>query len=191
MMAHTVHGRNLLLSSSGIYTGAIDVALSHHERIDGHGYPRQLAGNSISRYSKIIAIVDAYDAMTADRCYQSARTSTEAIKIIYKERGQHFDEQLALKFLQTVGLYPAGSIVELHSGEVGMVIEANPRLRHLPRIVMLRDHNKEPVAKEVMVDLSLIEKGELSKDYLIKQVWKDKTFGITLKNYLERGLFMS
>lgn len=191
MMAHTVHGRNLLLSSSGIYTGAIDVALSHHERIDGKGYPRQLAGNSISRYSKIIAIVDAYDAMTADRCYQSARTSTEAIKIIYKERGQHFDEQLALKFLQTVGLYPAGSIVELYSGEVGMVIEANPRLRHLPRIVMLRDRNKQPVAKEMMIDLSLIEKGELSKDYLIKQVWKDKTFGITLKNYLERGLFMA
>lgn len=191
MMAHTVHGRNLLLSSSGIYTGAIDVALSHHERIDGKGYPRQLAGNSISRYSKIIAIVDAYDAMTADRCYQSARTSTEAIKIIYQDRGKHFDEQLALKFLQTVGLYPAGSIVELHSGEVGMVIEANPRFRHLPRIVMLRDRNKQPVAKEVMVDLSLIEKGELSKDYLIKQVWKDKTFGITLKNYLERGLFMA
>lgn len=191
MMAHTVHGRNLLLSSAGIYTGAIDVALSHHERIDGKGYPRQLEGNSISRYSKIIAIVDAYDAMTADRCYQSARTSTEAIKIIYKERGQHFDEQLALKFLQTVGLYPAGSIVELYSGEVGMVIEANPRFRHLPRIVMLRDRNKQPVAKEMMIDLSLIEKGELSKDYLIKQVWKDKTFGITLKNYLERGLFMA
>ncbi|MCR6651559.1 MAG: HD-GYP domain-containing protein [Cellvibrionaceae bacterium] len=191
MMAHTVHGRNLLLSSSGIYTGAIDVALSHHERVDGTGYPRQLAGNSISRYSKIIAIVDAYDAMTADRCYQSARTSTEAIKIIYKERGQHFDEQLALKFLQTVGLYPAGSIVELYSGEVGMVIEAHPRFRHLPRIVMLRDRDKQPVAKETMVDLSLIEKGELSKDYLIKQVWKDKTFGITLKNYLERGLFMA
>ena len=100
------------------------------------------------------------------------------------------DEQLALKFLQTVGLYPAGSIVELHSGEVGMVIEANPRFRHLPRIVMLRDRNKQPVSKEIMVDLSLIESGELSKDYLIKQVWKDKTFGITLKNYLERGLFI-
>ncbi len=190
MMAHTVHGRNLLLSSAGIYSGAIDVALSHHERIDGVGYPRQLSGNSISRYSKIIAIVDAYDAMTADRCYQSARTSTEAIKIIYKERGQHFDEQLALKFLQTVGLYPAGSIVELYSGEVGMVIEANPRYRHLPRIVMLRDCNKKPLEKETLVDLSLVEKGELSKEYLIKQVWKDKTFGITLKNYLERGLFM-
>lgn len=190
MMGHTVHGRNLLLSSRGIYTGAIDVALSHHERIDGTGYPRQLAGNSISRFSKIISIVDAYDAMTADRCYQSARTSTEAIKIIYKDRGTHFDEQLALKFLQTVGLYPAGSIVELYSGEVGMVIEANPRYRHLPRIILLRDKDKQPLAKETLLDLSLIESGELSKDYLIKQVWKDKSFGITLKTYLERGLFM-
>ena len=190
MMAHTVHGRNLLLSSAGIYTGTIDVAFSHHERIDGNGYPRRLEGNSISRFSKIIAIVDAYDAMTAERCYQSAKTSTEAMKIIYKERGTHFDEQLALKFLQTVGLYPAGSIVELYSGQVGMVIEANPRLRHLPKIVLLRNADKEPLEHEKMVDLSLVESGDLGKEYLIKQVWKDKSFGITLKTYLERGLFM-
>lgn len=189
MMAHTVHGRNLLLSSQGLYSGAIDVAYSHHERMDGLGYPRQLPGSGISRFSKIIAIVDAYDAMTADRCYQSAKTSTEAMKIIYKERGRHFDEQLALKFLQTVGLYPAGSIVELYSGRVGMVVEANPRLRHLPRIMLLRDEQKCPLVKEEMVDLSLIEKGELGKEYLIKQVWKDKSFGITLRSYLERGLF--
>jgi HD-GYP domain-containing protein (c-di-GMP phosphodiesterase class II) len=190
MMAHTVFGRNLLISSNGIYPGAIDVAFSHHERVDGRGYPRKLSGNSISRFSKIIAIVDAYDAMTAERCYQSARTSNEAMKVIYNERGKHFDEYLALKFLQTVGLYPAGSIVELHSGEVGMVIEANPRIRHLPRIVMLRDANKEPLEKETFMDLSLVESGELSKDYLIKQVWKDKSFGINLAPYLERGLFV-
>ncbi len=189
MMAHTVHGRNLLLSSEGVYTGAVDVAFSHHERIDGMGYPRQLAGETISKYSKIIAIVDAYDAMTADRCYQMAKTSTEAMKIIYKERGRHFDEYLALKFLQTVGLYPAGSIVELYSGCIGLVIEANPRYRHLPRVVMLRDADKQPLEKEAVVDLSLIEKGDLGKEYLIKQVWKDKSFGITLKSYLERGLF--
>lgn len=189
MMAHTLHGRNLLLSTEGIFSGAVDVALSHHERIDGLGYPRQLPGTSISRYSKIIAIVDAYDAMTADRCYQSARTSTEAMKIIYKERGRHFDEQLALKFLQTVGLYPVGSIVELNSGCIGLVIETNPRFRHLPRIVLLRDKDKKPFEKEQIVDLALVEKGEIGKEFLIKQVWKDKSFGITLKSYLERELF--
>lgn len=190
MMAHTVHGRNLLLSSPGVYTGAIDVAYSHHERMDGKGYPRQLPGRGMSKFSRIIAIVDAYDAMTADRCYQKAKTSTEAMKIIYQERGKHFDEQLALKFLQTVGLYPPGSIVELANGEVGIVIEANPRYRHLPRVILLRDSQKQVLERERVLDLSLIEKGELAKDYLIKQVWRDKSFGISLREYRDKGLVL-
>ena len=86
MMAHTVHGRNLLMSTQGIYSGVVDVAFSHHERMDGMGYPRRLPGHGMSKFSRIVAIVDAYDAMTADRCYQSARTSTEAMKILYQTK---------------------------------------------------------------------------------------------------------
>ncbi len=184
MMAHTIHGRNLLLSSPGVYGGAVDVAYSHHERMDGLGYPRKLPGANISRIAKIVSIVDAYDAMTADRCYQEAKTSTEAIRIIYKERGTHFDEQLALKFLQTVGLYPPGSIVELHSGEVGVVIEANQRFRQLPRVSIVRDKDKQPLEKEYILDLSRVESGELPRDCLVKQVWKDNSFGISLRDYM-------
>ncbi len=188
MMSHTIHGRNLLLSSPDIFSGTIDVAFSHHERIDGNGYPRRLAGANISRLARIIAIVDAYDAMTADRCYQTAKTSTEALKIIYNARGVHFDEQLALKFIQTIGLYPAGSVVELHSGEVGLVIETNRRIRHLPRVLVVTDNEKKPLSKERVIDLSLIENGQLSGEYLIKQVWKDNSFGVSLRNYREKGL---
>ncbi len=188
MMSHTIQGRNLLISTSGIYSGVIDVAYSHHERVDGKGYPRKLAGQGISVFSKIIAIVDAYDAMTADRCYQVAKTSTEALKIIYQERGTHFDEMLALKFLQTVGLYPPGSIVELHSGAVGIVVETNHKLRHLPKVLLVRDSEKNPLEKDIYIDLAQIESGELSKDHLIKQVWKDRSFGVTLRQYQERGL---
>ncbi len=191
MMAHTVHGRNLLLSSPGIYSGAVDVAYSHHERIDGRGYPRQLPARSISRFSRIIAIVDAYDAMTADRCYQPAKTSTEAMKIIYQARGTHFDEELALKFLRTVGLYPPGSIVELYSGEIGIVIETNQRFRHLPRILLVRDADKQPLDETQEMDLSMIEKGDLPKQYLIKQVWKDNSFGVQLREYRERGMLLT
>lgn len=190
MMAHTIHGRNLLLSTDGIYNGVIDVAYSHHERVDGKGYPRKLAGASISLFSKIIAIVDAYDAMTADRCYQSAKTSTEALKIIYQDRGTHFDERLALKFLQTVGLYPPGSIVELHSGQVAIVVETNHKLRHLPKVLLVRDQNKKPLEKEIFVDLSQVEEGELPDTFLIKQVWKDQSFGISLRKYMEQGLIL-
>ncbi|WP_045858473.1 HD-GYP domain-containing protein [Teredinibacter purpureus] len=190
MKAHTVHGRNLLLASSNIYNGAIDVAYSHHERIDGQGYPRKLPGHGISRFSRIIAIVDAYDAMTADRCYSRAKTSTEALKIIYNEKGKHFDEALALKFIETIGLYPAGSLVELYSGEVGIVVESNPRLRHLPRVILLLDEEKQVREKETIKDLAYIETGEMPRKFLIKQVWRDGSFGIRLREYQKKGLIL-
>lgn len=188
MMAHTVHGRNLLLSAKGIYQGAIDVAYSHHERLDGTGYPRKLPGHGISRFSRIIAIVDAYDAMTVDRCYSSAKTSTEALKILYKARGSHFDDELVLQFIKSVGLYPPGSIVELYSGHVGVVVETNRKFRHLPRVVLLLDEQKQTLKKEELIDLSRIESGELNRRYLIKQVWKDKSFGISVAECQQRGL---
>ncbi len=190
MKAHTVHGRNLLVSGSNVYSGAVDVAYSHHERMDGMGYPRKIPGNSISRYSRLISIVDAYDAMTADRCYSPAKTSTEALKIIYNEKGRHFDEALALKFIETIGLYPAGSIVELYSGEVGLVLESNPKYRHLPRVIILLNNNKKPLKKEEIKDLSFIESGDLPRKYLIKQVWRDGSFDIRLRDYQKKGLIL-
>ncbi|WP_075186783.1 HD-GYP domain-containing protein [Teredinibacter haidensis] len=190
MKAHTVHGRNLLLASSNIFNGAIDVAYSHHERIDGVGYPRKLPGHGISRYSRIISIVDAYDAMTADRCYSRARTSTEALKIIYEERGKQFDEALAVKFIETIGLYPAGSIVELYSGDVGIVLESNQKYRHLPRVILLLDENKKAREKELIKDLVYIESGEIPRKYLVKQVWRDGSFDIRLREYQKKGLVL-
>src|SRR5690606_36893319 len=95
--AHTVHGRNLLMSSPGVFNGAVDVAYSHHERIDGTGYPRKLKASGISDFARIIAIVDAYDAMTADRCYSTAISTTDALKNIFRDRGTHFDERLSLE----------------------------------------------------------------------------------------------
>jgi HD-GYP domain-containing protein (c-di-GMP phosphodiesterase class II) len=183
MMAHTIHGRNLLLSAGNIYTGAIDVAYSHHERIDGTGYPRKLPGESLSLFSKIISIVDAYDAMTADRCYQKAKTATEALKIIYSERGKQFDERLALAFLETVGLYPPGSLVELCSGQIAVVIEANPQFRHLPVVAAILDEQKKRLSKPLIFNLALIEQGTLSKEYLVRKVHRDGSFGVSLREF--------
>jgi putative nucleotidyltransferase with HDIG domain len=188
MKSHTVHGRNLLMTTKNLFPGVVDVAYSHHERIDGKGYPRKLSGGSITPFAKIIAIVDAYDAMTANRCYSRAKTSTEALKEIYKGRGIQFDEEYALEFIKTIGLYPPGSLVELYSGEVGLVFESNSRWRHLPKVLLLLDDKKEHLKKEKVVDLSFIELGDLPKKYLIKQVWPDGSFGLHINKYKERGL---
>ncbi len=190
MKAHTVHGRNLLMSTVNIYSGAIDVAYSHHERMDGTGYPRKLPGSGVSRFSRIISIVDAYDAMTAKRCYSQPKTSTEALKIIYAERGKQFDSELALEFIKTIGLYPPGSLVELYSGELGFVIESNPRRRHLPKVLLLSDENKDLRKREKILDLSYIEGGDLPKTFLIKQVWPDGSFGLYIRDYQDKGLVL-
>lgn len=185
--AHTVHGRNLLMSSPGIYHGAIDVAYSHHERIDGTGYPRKLPASGISEFSRIIALVDAYDAMTADRCYSRAIPSTDALKNIYKDRGKHFDDYLALEFIKCVGLYPPGSIVELVNGMVGIVLETDRRYRHLPKILVVHDIHT-PIDKERVINLNQIEQGTLDKSFLIRRALCDGSYGVSIKRYKENGL---
>ena len=151
--AHTIHGRNLLMSSKGIPNSAVDAAYSHHEKVDGSGYPRQLKSSGISEMAKIIAIVDAYDAMTADRCYSEGVPSTEALKIIFKDRGTHFDDRLALEFIKSVGLYPPGTLIELVNGVVAIVFETNSKYRHLPKVIAINKQNK-PLKKSVLIDLS-------------------------------------
>ena len=190
MKAHTVHGRNLLLSSKNIYSGTIDVAYSHHERIDGQGYPRKLPAAGISRFTRIISLVDVYDAITADRCYSQARTSTEALKIIYAERGKQFDEKLTLEFIQTIGLYPPGSLVELHSGEVGFVLESNPQRRHLPRVLLILGPDKTELEKQKVIDLSRIESGDLPRKYFIKREWPDGSFDLKVSEFKDKGLVL-
>jgi putative nucleotidyltransferase with HDIG domain len=185
--AHTVHGRNLLMSSPGVFNGAVDVAYSHHERIDGTGYPRKLKASGISEFARIIAIVDAYDAMTADRCYSAAIPSTEALKNIFKDRGTHFDERLALQFIKCVGLYPPGSLVELVNGLVGIVLETHQRYRHLPKILVVHDIN-QPLEKEIVLNLSDIEQGLLEKKYLIARGLRDGSYGLRIRDFKEKGL---
>jgi putative nucleotidyltransferase with HDIG domain len=185
--AHSIHGRNLLMSSTGLPDIAVDVAYSHHEKVDGTGYPRKLSAAGISDFARMITIVDAYDAMTANRCYSRAKPSTEALKIIFKDRGTHFDERLALEFIKCVGLYPPGSLVELINGLIGIVLQTNQKYRHLPKIIVIKNLNGE-LEKEIILDLDEIEKKNLDKTYLIKRALTDGEYGIRVMDYKERGL---
>ncbi len=187
--AHTVHGRNLLMASPGVPNIAVDVAYSHHERMDGAGYPRGLKAAGISEFARIVAIVDAYDAMTADRCYSRALPTTEALKRIYEDRSTHFDERLALEFIKCVGLYPPGSLVELMNGMIGIVLEPHLRYRHLPRIIVVKNLHGT-LEKETVISLSDIEKKTLDRGYLIRRSLCDGSHGIRLRDYRDKGLVL-
>ena len=179
---HTIDGHKLLKEEGGTSARPIDVALNHHERPDGKGYPRGLKAGGISEYARIIAIVDAYDAMTSDRCYAGGMSPADAQKEIYQNRGKQFDEEYALAFMQAIGPYPPGTIVELRNGMVGIVLAGQRKFRHLPTIVLLRNEEKQ-VVDEKTVDLYLTDSGQLDKGFLIQRSLQDGAFDIKLEDF--------
>jgi len=182
---HADEGYKLLSDpESGLAEVVAEAARSHHERMDGRGYPRQLPAKDLPEMVRIITLVDAYDAMTADRCYSPGISHTQALKIIYDERGKQFDEPLALEFIRCMGVYPPGSIVELTNGAVGLVQEVNEQYRHLPLVLILRDAEGREI-EPYRVDLAQIEPGLLGSDHLIKRTLKNGALGIDIRTYTQ------
>ncbi len=187
MNQHPLYGRDLLMSMSDSDHAAVDVAFSHHERIDETGYPRQLQAHQIPYYAKIISLADTYDAITSSRCYDAGRSSMEALDIIYKNKGRQFDEELAIEFIKCIGLYPPGSIVEMSNGEVAIIIASNKESKLKPRVILVLDGDKKPT-KERIIDLRKNPKDALGVEYKITNELPDGKFGVKLKDYMEKGL---
>ncbi|MGZ5600672.1 MAG: HD-GYP domain-containing protein [Methylobacter sp.] len=123
MKSHVVHGCSILRKSSGIAQVSFDVASQHHERFDGSGYPLGLKNSEMSVYGQMAAIVDVYDAITADRCYHKGMEPTVAVRKMFEWSKFHFNPKLLRTFIRTVGIYPVGTLVMLESGKIGVVIE--------------------------------------------------------------------
>lgn len=190
MKRHPTHGRDILMSVSGLDPIAVDVAYSHHERPGGEGYPRNLAAEQIPYFAKIIAVVDAYDAITSHRCYDRARPSQTALDIIYRCRGEQFDEPLALSFIQCIGIYPPGAIVEMTNGEIGIVLQAHPDKRLRPRILLTRDANQAP-RRERVIDLAIPSRDADGRPYAIARELPNHSHDIDLESYLADGLILT
>ncbi len=136
MKDHVTHSRELLQETPGLPQSALDVALLHHERVDGTGYPLGLTGDAISLIGRMSAIVDVYDALTSVRVYKDAWQPTYALKKMLEWSPAHFDRDLVEHFIRCLGIYPVGTLVELESGLVGIVTEqGEDMLRPQLRIV--------------------------------------------------------
>lgn len=179
---HTTLGKELLLSDPMLPGEVVAAAHSHHERIDGMGYPEGLPESLIGFYARAVSIVDAYDAITSRRCYSPPRPSAEALKILYENGGTHFDKKLVVKFIESIGIYPPGSVVEMDSGEVGVVLSADPENRLLPKIALLRDVNKKPIPQRV-IDLKLERATGTGTQHRIKAVLTDGAYDIDLEEF--------
>ncbi|WP_156498170.1 HD-GYP domain-containing protein, partial [Oleiphilus sp. HI0043] len=134
MKHHVTLGREHLLGIEGISPLTIQVVSEHHERMDGTGYPSGLCGHEISTFGRMAAIVDVYDAITADRCYHKGMTPTMAIKRLLEWSDHHLDRSLVNHFIRCIGIYPVGSLVLLESGRLGAVVEVNEFDQRSPKV---------------------------------------------------------
>lgn len=151
-----------LYRASGMDNGAVEaVLLHHHERHDGSGYPQSLSGDEIPLYARIAAIVDSYDAMITSRPYREALSRHDALQQLYRDRGRLYQEELVEQFMQCLGVYPVGSLVELNSGEVAIVMGQNPTRRLRPSLMLLTNADKSLRAHFEPLDLMLAEKSGL------------------------------
>ncbi len=189
MQRHAAHGRDILIAHRNVAPGAVDVAFSHHEALDGSGYPRGLKANGISELARIVTLCDVYDAMTSDRIYKRGVASLSAMQVLYKLRGSKFDERLTEQFIQCIGIYPPGTLVALTSGEVGIVLGGNRRHRHLPRVLVVRDADGKPIPERV-VDLEKLVGADPTLQP-IRTPLPNGSHGIRLESYIEKGLALT
>ncbi len=159
---HVDQGVRMLSTTAGLSLeerlpmDVLQMVATHHERADGSGYPQCLGNAAIPIFGRIAGIVDSFDAMTNLRLYSTEEPMSphEAIAELYELRGKLFQAELVEQFIQTVGLYPTGALVELSTGEVGAVIAVNGLRRLRPSVMLLLDSNKEPLPQFRLVDLS-------------------------------------
>ncbi len=151
--SHVELGLEILKESRGITKPVLDIVEHHHERFNGRGYPKKIKGNAIPVLARIAAIADCYDAMTSERCYANAMSPSLAVRKLYEWRGEDFQTELIEEFIQAVGLYPAGTLVELSNGEVAIVVAESRASRLRPQVLILLDKDKQPLEEMVSVDL--------------------------------------
>ncbi|MFT4517986.1 MAG: HD-GYP domain-containing protein (c-di-GMP phosphodiesterase class II) [Halioglobus sp.] len=177
---HVRHGLAILEECGILNQDVIDMVAHHHERYDGSGYPLGLMRDEIPPFARIAAIVDTYDAITSNRDYAPAVSPTDAIKILYKARDEDFQAELVESFIQAIGLYPAGTLVELSSGEVGVVVAEYRTRRLRPKIMLLLDAQKNRLPESRVIDLQELEENPDTPLVSIRRSLEPEAYDIDL-----------
>ncbi|NLE26378.1 MAG: HD-GYP domain-containing protein [Clostridiaceae bacterium] len=162
---HTVYGYEILKNSKDISHTAQIIALSHHERKDGSGYPYNLKNNDIPVAARIVAISDVYDALSTNRIYRKKMMPHEVVDYMCSLSNKHFDKIVLDAFISHIANYPVGTAVKLNSGEKGLVAKYNKNLPNRPVIRIVIDENGDMLAKPKEVDLLR------RQEYRIVDIW--------------------
>ena len=158
--SHPQRGHRLLSQEGTAADMTLDVCLHHHEKIDGSGYPKGLKGDAISLYAKMGAVCDVYDAITSNRPYKAGWDPAESMRMMGQWAGVHFEPTVFQAFVQSLGIYPVGSLVRLASGRLGVVMDQTSASLTMPVVKVFFDSQTLQRITPEMVDLSKAASGE-------------------------------
>jgi HD-GYP domain-containing protein (c-di-GMP phosphodiesterase class II) len=179
-------GVEILDRCVGINDDVIEVVANHHERFDGSGYPTGKIGDQIPLLARFAGLVDCYDAMVSIKPYTDEVMSTsEAMDFLYDQRNVLFQGQLIEEFIQAMGIYPTGTLVELNTGEVALIQAQNVRNRIQPEILMVMDQRKNIIEKFNLVDMRKHNSKNEARPLSIKRALTAGEFGLDPNKIME------
>jgi len=148
---HPEFGYQILRTYDDVPLLSAHVSLQHHERWDGKGYPRRLAGEQIHEYARIVAVADVYDALLADRPYRPAYSVNQAVTNISRMSNTYFQPRAVAALVSNIAVFPIGSVVMLSTGQTGIVVDVNSNYPTRPVVKVVYDQygNKMPKSHEV------------------------------------------
>ena len=151
---HTVYAYRMAIKDLSFPEEVGRIAMSHHERWDGKGYPRGLAGNKIPVGARILSVTDAFVAMGKDRPDRDSLLGYTAIRQILNDNSRRFDPAILKVFIKSIGIYPRGSIVILNSGAIGRINKIRSAAPLRPGLQILVDEKgRKPKKEKEFIDL--------------------------------------
>lgn len=183
--SHVARGSEILAKTSGLPPAVATLASLHHERYDGSGYLKGLKGDALGVIGAIAGIVDTFDALTVKRPYAEAMSPSNALNLLFRTRSRTFHPVLVEQFIRCVGYFPVGSVVELNSGEVGVVIAQNVEQRLQPKVMVVRDAQGQALRPHKFLNLAKLPKASADEPYRIRRTLEYGRAGVSLREVID------
>ena len=176
------------LAETGTLAPEVELGIAqHHERLDGSGYPKGLKGAEISLYGRMAGIADCFAALSTPRAYANPLAPQDALMSLYQWADTSFHGPLVEQFVQAIGVFPVGSLVELSSGEVAVVVAHNRVRRLEPRVLLLTWPDKRPLRSPIEVDLLSRARDPGDKPLRVMRGLPSGAYGLRLRDFYADG----
>jgi putative nucleotidyltransferase with HDIG domain len=190
MKRHPEYGIEIVKERKGISDLARKVIIQHHERINGKGYPHALKSDQIHDMGLIAGVADVYDAMTSHRVYRPAFTPQQSLATIYNGIDQEYPKAISEHFIKLMGVYPVGSFVRLHTGEMGIVTRVNRDEILAPDMLMLFSPDGKRLATPCEYRLSEMGRNN-GKKYSIETSMNPRPYGVDVAEFIKGKISVS